>query len=156
MVKYLYVVEVHYFNPRSLAGATNFKQVSSSKRDISIHAPSRERPACTSAALVNREKFQSTLPRGSDLFFCVSYIIKTLISIHAPSRERPVSTRFRRPIALFQSTLPRGSDRRIVTSGICITAFQSTLPRGSDLCISKYKCWIVRISIHAPSRERPT
>ena len=55
------------FNPRSLAGATGFeKQSVRDLYDISIHAPSRERP----------------YPNGN-------LDIDRRISIHAPSRERP-------------------------------------------------------------------
>ena len=75
---------------------------------ISIHAPSRERPASwlASAAL---PIFQSTLPRGSDRIAVWAHGFIP-ISIHAPSRERPRSGKmFNREIE-FQSTLPRGSD----------------------------------------------
>ena len=56
----------HYFNPRSLAGATNPSVKGREQVGISIHAPSRERP--------NTSKQN---PRDNH------------ISIHAPSRERP-------------------------------------------------------------------
>ena len=118
------------FNPRSLAGATPQRQLSPS--------PSR---------------FQSTLPRGSDVFhvhylllfeyfnprslagatlfmFITSYCLS--ISIHAPSRERPSSGSDDGRATLFQSTLPRGSDRDLHKRG-----------------------YSTDISIHAPSRERP-
>ena len=55
-----------YFNPRSLAGATPQRQLSPLPIRISIHAPSRER---LMGLLIKRlyRKFQSTLPRGSDM-----------------------------------------------------------------------------------------
>ena len=54
-----------YFNPRSLAGATQIADQFSMQDIISIHAPSRERQG----ELMNPpfvQQFQSTLPRGSD------------------------------------------------------------------------------------------
>ena len=122
--------------------------------DISIHAPSRERPRtlqCFSHAL----PFQSTLPRGSDHMTLNTYIKHHRISIHAPSRERPRArssaspTRYHfnpRSLAgatwalttiiikcsIFQSTLPRGSDLGFISSILSFLTFQSTLPRGSD------------------------
>ena len=76
----------------------------------------------------------------------------------------------------FQSTLPRGSDLRTVSmlpkwpnfnprslagaTSLWLTRnkmsiFQSTLPRGSDMDVNIAQ-QVVTISIHAPSRERPT
>ena len=76
-----------YFNPRSLAGATQKRLY----HDL-------------------RYLFQSTLPRGSDLQIKAFSDNVTLISIHAPSRER-LFTIFCIPTTItFQSTLPRGSD----------------------------------------------
>ena len=79
-------------------------------RQISIHAPSRERPffylfarswlshfnprslAGATVFLLIRAlvaiAFQSTLPRGSDVYLDSWTIFKRGISIHAPSRER--------------------------------------------------------------------
>ena len=140
---------------------------------ISIHAPSRERRrrgkmlwttsdfnprSLTGATLVTDDvldkiqKFQSTLPHGSDtharrpadragyfnprsltgathykLFKC--WIIS--ISIHAPLRERPQLESEKKNALLFQSTLPYGSDGYI-----------------------KHLASIIDISIHAPLRER--
>ena len=76
------------FNPRSLAGATQLRQVVIPQHIISIHAPSRERPhtnvgfemlldfnprslaGATTSPYVAMQAcvFQSTLPRGSDIF----------------------------------------------------------------------------------------
>ena len=55
----------------------------------------------------------------------------------------------------FQSTLPRGSDIASASVTACLDVFQSTLPRGSDPTRS-VPSWYTRISIHAPSRERPS
>ena len=98
-------------------------------------------------------KFQSTLPRGSDIYgtlrgiFIIYFNPRSLagatiadtcrfrfvkISIHAPSRER-----------LARSPRLRSS-----------ILFQSTLPRGSDVIFSIFSKLLQQISIHAPSRER--
>ena len=54
------------FNPRSLTGATPICDASSLFCQISIHAPSRERPD-TIRQTVDGSSFQSTLPHGSDV-----------------------------------------------------------------------------------------
>ena len=97
-----------YFNPRSLAGATQLRFQQIRLIFISIHAPSRER-LLSVEAVTQTILFQSTLPRGSDL---ASFVLRhgVSISIHAPSRERHISALHQRHIIGFQSTLPRGSD----------------------------------------------
>ena len=108
-----------------------FREIFQNSADISIHAPSRERPAYS-----NQLSSQSA------------------ISIHAPSRERlrlmPVA------VLATQNFNPRsltGATAAIYGS-MKPLAFQSTLPHGSDA-----KAAIIDtkrlISIHAPSRERP-
>ena len=54
------------FNPRSLAGATEYLADIQSTTAISIHAPSRERPVNNGRTEIRNSLFQSTLPRGSD------------------------------------------------------------------------------------------
>ena len=76
-----------HFNPRSLTGATALLERAPPMRDISIHAPSRER-----------------------LQAILSYIPSRFISIHAPSRERLKIFEPRNSVITFQSTLPHGSD----------------------------------------------
>ena len=97
------------FNPRSLAGATEFADLPSNVRSISIHAPSRERQNLQ-ICLLTFVQFQSTLPRGSDTRVIAKFgtnanfnprslagatmplsieSSRATISIHAPSRERP-------------------------------------------------------------------
>ena len=66
------------FNPRSLTGATRYYIESAEKKQISIHAPSRERQA----AIIDCRRLEA-------------------ISIHAPSRERPVSDEILRTSADF-------------------------------------------------------
>ena len=83
------------------------------------------------STLQNKFAFQSTLPRGSDMYIFSRSICQMI----------------------FQSTLPRGSDVVTGLAGNPAFVFQSTLPRGSDLNTQSNGGWI-SISIHAPSRER--
>ena len=98
-----------HFNPRSLAGAT--RNVTQQRRE---------------------EKFQSTLPRGSDWCRCMLPAAGYLISIHAPSRERHLFIVIEN--ALFMISIHAPSRERPVepTATGLVTIFQSTLPRGSD------------------------
>ena len=142
-------------------------------------------------------RFQSTLPRGSDVVSCCGFGYLR-ISIHAPSRERLTRSLTAAGFQRFQSTLPRGSDLGKLQVPKVSRLFQSTLPRGSDM-LARCPCGhqikfqstlprgsdgvqykrrsnnmdfnprslagatyhlsgkntLVRISIHAPSRERP-
>ena len=148
-------INIHhrYFNPRSLAGATQYGDTTLLPDYISIHAPSRERPYSPVAT-----KRQAG------------------ISIHAPSRERLTSSIRVHRNKIFQSTLPRGSDvvycsqvlytgyfnpRSLAGATISLSRhnnitliFQSTLPRGSDGFYFVVPHLAKQISIHAPSRER--
>ena len=150
-----------------------YHHIHHTQKNISIHAPSRERPPAIEP---------KTSPR--------------IISIHAPSRERHRRSDLKskpknfNPRSLagatslhifvtiadeFQSTLPRGSDRQLLISNTDFVLFQSTLPRGSDSLrnnihvntinfnprslagATKNECFTyfsIGISIHAPSRER--
>ena len=56
----------------------------------------------------------------------------------------------------FQSTLPHGSDPVRPRSRTFTQKFQSTLPHGSDVMLGRPEPEDFGISIHAPSRERPT
>ena len=98
--------------------------------DISIHAPSRERPSAPHGFVPPRTAFQSTFPRGSD--------IPAHFLLHSQSYFNPRS--------LTGATV---SSRALKP----LDKFQSTLPRGSDDCGNKELLWLW-ISIHAPSRER--
>ena len=60
---------------------------------ISIHAPSWERRRSGSIA-ARTAAFQSTLPRGSDIYLYISGANMLPISIHAPSWERPLEVAF--------------------------------------------------------------
>ena len=99
---------------------------------ISIHAPLRERPTQDSLDFAGStnfnprslagatglpvqqaymvEKFQSTLPCGSDSPNHRHYACLLIISIHAPLRERLVTNTVASSVLSFQSTLPCGSD----------------------------------------------
>ena len=84
-------------------------------RNISIHAPLRERPSVT-VPLAFSTLFQSTLPCGSDF---------STVGISCPPKP-------------FQSTLPCGSDQEGEQDVIYAIVFQSTLPCGSDSLPSAY------------------
>ena len=163
----------NHFNPRSLAVATGPSPYAWFAVCISIHAPSRERPAdiCSLQMIL---KFQSTLPRGSDndeiliaarpvdfnprsLAGATSITLATefaaLISIHAPSRERPnyfLTRWWPQAISIHAPSRERLDIRGMIAS---TSIFQSTLPYGSD-CNSFLTLTYDDISIHAPSRER--
>ena len=119
-----------YFNPRSLAGATEYLPDRQVNILISIHAPSRERRAVA-----------------------VSVKFTPLISIHAPSRERQ---RRHKPCmiqSVFQSTLPRGSDHSRQHLRLPFSDFNPRSLAGATL--KKFLSFLlIIISIHAPSRER--
>ena len=76
-----------YFNPRSLAGATEVDHNFDGAGWISIHAPSRERRLWIQLAHHERNFNPRSLAGATCLYqfghFCWGYI-----SIHAPSRER--------------------------------------------------------------------
>ena len=109
----------------------------------------------TCCGLLLTTKFQSTLPRGSDLLL-VQLGNKAIISIHAPSRERlqpPALTmryiiisihapsRERPTLAPLHSKKPvdfnprslAGATHSVIMPLLSLLVFQSTLPRGSDL-----------------------
>ena len=162
------------FNPRSREGATS-SAVLCTLLSHYFNPRSREGATTTGFKDFAKNRFQSTLPRGSDLVSDSSASTVILISIHAPARER--RERVRGCVCAhesFQSTLPRGSDARrradFLGSDISIhaparerplttfsaatdSAFQSTLPRGSDSDVF-FATSILLISIHAPARER--
>ena len=97
------------FNPRSLAGATRRLIFAVLFSIISIHAPSRERLA-RAVALTAANVFQSTLPRGSDVFKACHF--KSLLNFNPRSLAGATYGPFLiyGGVILFQSTLPRGSD----------------------------------------------
>ena len=143
---------------------------------ISIHAPSRER-LCSGVGISTPSIFQSTLPYGSDLLYCLCDATNH-ISIHAPLRERQnlpgyctLPGKNFNPRSLTEATARVSGFLR---GGMHISIhapsrerpeaseplpfyrlFQSTLPHGSDDKANDWAIRCVHISIHAPSRERP-
>ena len=123
----------------------------STSTQISIHAPSRERPDCTRIysilfyfnprslagatsifkSIAQAQVFQSTLPRGSDTIVLPIVPADLPLSIHAPSRERHKVYLLMHPTAHFN---PRSL-------------------AGATLILIRFFVHFV-ISIHAPSRER--
>ena len=84
-----YFYSAHYFNPRSLAGATFMRLCCSLCDKISIHAPLRERQYFKRFWLMY-PNFNPRSLAGATVFHyrCHNIIV---ISIHAPLRERPLA-----------------------------------------------------------------
>ena len=122
-----------YFNPRSLAGATLL--------DINVaHAHNNFNPrslagatSLTRVRTVFTSRFQSTLPRGSDL--------PLLLPAHAPAYFNPRSLAGATPPLLSMMLYTRYFNPRSL-AGATLFYFK------------KHKSRLESISIHAPSRER--
>ena len=143
-------------------------------RQISIHAPLRERRLGNSQLLVVRNFNPRSLTGAtlisSLLFGDVAISIhaplrerllaelqafgQLPISIHAPLRERPKSTNSQRCPAKFQSTLPYGSDPRKDNYYWLCKNFNPRSLTGATGNAEKL-IFDRTISIHAPLRERP-
>ena len=118
---------------------------------ISIHAPSRERLTSLSWAGETR-RFQSTLPRGSDVAASPSpptspYFNPRSLAGATSQREGDYYCE------LFQSTLPRGSDAFNIITSPSFGYFNPRSLAGATRDNPKPKS-TQHISIHAPSRER--
>ena len=102
---------------------------------------------------MTRLAFQSTLPRGSDLFF-FCYFTHSGISIHAPSRERRICRSIHEENQHFN---PRSLAGATVVRypGYAVGAISIHAPSRERLPVPFSKACIIHISIHAPSRERP-
>ena len=121
-----------HFNPRSLTGATALLYHFFRTFTISIHAPLRERQSLSFDCLVS-QLFQSTLPYGSEE------------KIDDKNNSQ----------AIFQSTLPYGSDLAWPSlRWNKLTDFNPRSLTGATVTL-RIKTVRVKISIHAPSRERP-
>ncbi len=120
-----------HFNPRSLAGATQLGKKLLPEEDISIHAPLRERQFDRTATSV-AHVFQSTLPRGSDLCDVKRYIHLR----HFNPRSLAGATRLFLMTILLQKISIHAPSRERHDK---VFGYQE-----------RYA-----ISIHAPSRERP-
>ena len=119
--------------------------------------------------------FQSTLPRGSDpqlhrqraslpdfnprslagaTFPVLSLPVSDVISIHAPLRERRERTTSKEKVSKnFNPRSLAGATDQMAQGLRLPGLFQSTLPCGSDIN-TNITYTDIRISIHAPSRER--
>ena len=185
----------HHFNPRSLTGATftgssrpivgpfqstlphGSDQLPIEKYmqavDISIHAPSRERPS--HPWIIPRSlQFQSTLPHGSDPTMIATIISqryfnpRSLTGATRTVTKNSANISYFNPRSLtgataesvdsslqpsFQSTLPHGSDREVQGSFLLKLYFN---PRSLTGATDDHIRWspVTGISIHAPSRER--
>ena len=87
-MRYFKISGCFNFNPRSLAGATNacYSLIASTK-NISIHAPSRERQHGWQVLLVKAQHFNPRSLAGATTDG-LNIMHPLSISIHAPSRER--------------------------------------------------------------------
>ena len=121
-----------HFNPRSLTGATQKMLI----------------------AVLEHPDFNPRSLTGAT-FLSIKNQLLFAISIHAPSRERQSHKLLLSSYFQFQSTLPHGSDLACLTASCLMLRFQSTLPHGSDTEILA-RALSGKISIHAPSRERPS
>ena len=139
-----------YFNPRSLAGATAADLFQLGLVNISIHAPSRERPRMD----LRRIPWVYFNPRSlAGATFVDDFILLgTNISIHAPSRERRHNLYYDNLYTHFNPRSLAGATYK-EQEQYKDHQFQSTLPRGSDYA-PNFPIRDDMISIHAPSRER--
>ena len=99
---------------------------------ISIHAPARGATVLAPVAPAQKQKFQSTLPRGERLNRLVLVDTFVDISIHAPARG---ATQFRELPQIdvqFQSTLPRGERPCVYSSTLSARHFNPRSREGSD------------------------
>ena len=141
-----------HFNPRSLAGATQRQRNYHHQRRY-FNPRSLAGATLMLAVVLVILKFQSTLPYGSDVFIKRQLHI-FCISIHAPLRERRAGPAWHNRYYRFQSTLPYGSDSVLSILEPPFIIFQSTLPCGSDSRIWSSSKGMPAISIHVPLRER--
>ena len=139
-----------HFNPRSHKGATGYRLQNIRRKNISIHAPTRERLPSNLWADVN-QAFQSTLPQGSDHIFVLS-VLPFSISIHAPTRERLLATSDKtgkKTISIHAPT--RGATTYSASLGLILKISIHAPTRGATWSIAGKEI-IPDISIHAPTR----
>ncbi len=99
-------------------------------------------------------RFQSTLPRGSDVIFNTMIKCILYISIHAPSRERPSYALALLLRGLISIHAPSRERRYIASNiGAGIKYFNPRSLTGATERQNGAPC-VIYISIHAPSRER--
>ena len=140
-----------HFNPRSHKGATGYRLQNIRRKNISIHAPTRERLPSNLWADVN-QAFQSTLPQGSDHIFVLS-VLPFSISIHAPTRERLLATSDKtgkKTISIHAPT--RGATMNVADYPEIIPISIHAPTRGATMWRVKDIQRLIEISIHAPTR----
>ena len=118
---------------------------------ISIHAPSRERQISLLSTACS-PRFQSTLPRGSDITGIKSSLKSMDFNPRSLAGATAVLCSFRRTGYYFNPRSLAGATKDKYYQGKH-EEFQSTLPRGSDHKLISVAPSLI-ISIHAPSRER--
>ena len=120
---------------------------------ISIPAPLRERLFPIVGRAKAKYLFQSTLPRGSDLLDAQA------MTVPIDFNPRSLAGATLRPSLMLILEIMYFNPRSLTgaTGGGIVAQlleqFQSTLPRGSDADEHLLQA-VLRISIHAPSRER--
>ena len=143
-----------HFNPRSLAGAT---RISCANVNLTANFNPRSLAGATSRVILQMRSVSNFNPRslaGATPIVSVACSVGC-ISIHAPSRERRLISS---PLFIPVYFNPRSLAGATMFCIACSPkwAFQSTLPRGSDESEQLEPAKTNAISIHAPSRERPT
>ncbi len=143
-----------YFNPRSLTGATTVTKIVEAKKNISIHAPLRERRTAVSACACRVNYFN---PRSLTGATAISKrrLMVLFISIHAPLRERRCakkSTAF--PLRHFNPRSLTGATLCNYRPAYQRRYFNPRSLTGATV-LAKVIIDKVFISIHAPLRERP-
>ena len=143
------------FNPRSLAGATDYIHVKAVRTGISIHAPSRERPQWFYNNAYKDDNFNPRSLAGATLV-----TVQAVQILHnfnprslAGATLQNVADVYR--VLQFQSTLPRGSDPADAGSNGAGEAISIHAPSRERPTVLAVTSWLTLISIHAPSRERP-
>ena len=120
---------------------------------ISIHAPSRERRMITKIPTGCTTNFNPRSLTGATPYK-LSMDLSKAISIHAPSRERLNLSEKEILEVVFQSTLPHGSDLKMLLFMAKAMNFNPRSLTGATTELN-IKYLAIIISIHAPSRERP-
>ena len=125
-------VALCYFNPCSLVGATRSWSANLSRRSYFNPRSLAGATALNISSACLHRLFQSTLPYGSDRY----------------PRRKHCGAGYFNPRSLTGATAEYAPGR------IKVKVFQSTLPYGSDSEYTEDSCLKLRISIHAPLRER--
>ena len=103
---------------------------------------------------MSAQRFQSTLPHGSDSPTPAIHSRPLVISIHAPSRERPGYGRTGFCISDFNPRSLTGATACLPIITLTSLYFNPRSLTGATL-LYWFRRFLGFISIHAPSRERP-